>query len=75
MPSTMRLWGNLAWHPAAEAWREAAPAAATPEAIEVLQDDDGRAAYRRVGVGSGGGAVLAIPAGEPGAAWVFREAT
>jgi hypothetical protein len=74
MSSTMTLWGNLSWHPAAAAWREAAPTAAAPDTIEVLGDDDGKKRYRLVGVGSGGASVLAFPTEEPGA-WVFREET
>ncbi|PYM68049.1 MAG: hypothetical protein DME11_01710 [Candidatus Rokuibacteriota bacterium] len=55
----MVLWGKLSWHPAAAAWREAAPSAPTPECIEVLRQQNGTGAYRLVGVGPEGGPILA----------------
>ena len=55
----MVLWGNLAWHPAAAAWREVAPTAPAPESIEVLRRQNGTAVYRLVGAGPGGAPIIA----------------
>ncbi|HYT82490.1 MAG TPA: hypothetical protein VEK86_03505 [Gemmatimonadales bacterium] len=55
----MVLWGHLAWHPAAAAWRDVAPTAPAPECIEVLRQENGTAVYRLIGVGPGGAPILA----------------
>jgi len=57
------LWGNLSWHPAADAWRQVAPAAPTPESIEVLHHENGTAVYRLVGAGPGGTPIIARRSG------------
>ena len=59
----MVLWGNLAWHPAAEAWRQVAPTAPAPESIEVLHRENGTGTYRLVGVGPGGTPIIARRSG------------
>ncbi len=59
----MVLWGNLSWHPAADAWRQVAPAAPTPECIEVLHRENGTAIYRLVGAGPGGTPIIARRSG------------
>jgi hypothetical protein len=59
----MQLWGNIAWHPAATAWREADPTAPSPESIEVLSDENGTAAYRLVGAGPNGAPIIARRSG------------
>jgi hypothetical protein len=58
------LWGNLAWHPAAAAWREVAPTAPTPHQIEVLRSENGSAVYRLVGAGPGGTPIIARRSGK-----------
>ncbi|PYO87396.1 MAG: hypothetical protein DMD58_14955 [Gemmatimonadetes bacterium] len=59
----MVLWGNLSWHPAAEAWRQVAPTAPAPESIEVLHRENGTGTYRLVGVGTGGTPIIARRSG------------
>jgi len=59
----MVLWGNLSWHPAADAWRQVAPAAPTPECIEVLHRENGTATYRLVGAGPRGTPIIARRSG------------
>lgn len=59
----MVLLGNLAWHPAAAAWREVAPTAPAPESIEVLHRQNGTAVYRLVGAGPGGAPIIARRSG------------
>ncbi|HEV8265527.1 MAG TPA: hypothetical protein VGQ06_11290 [Gemmatimonadales bacterium] len=59
----MVLWGNLAWHPAAAAWRAAAPTAPTPDCIEVLRADNGNGVYRLVGAGPSGAPIIARRSG------------
>ena len=56
---TMVLLGNLAYHPAAAAWRKVAPTASAPEHIEVLRQGRGTGVYRLVGVGPGGAPIIA----------------
>ena len=55
------LWGNLQWHPAAEAWAAFAAdeVAATPEIIEVLRKGKKSATYRLVGAGPSGESIIA----------------
>ncbi len=55
----MMLWGNLSWHPAADAWRQVAPTAPAPESIEVLRRENGTATYRLVGAGPRGTPIIA----------------
>ena len=50
----MVIWGNVAWHPAAEAWRKAAPSAPTPDTVEVLRRRNGTGVYRLSGEGAHG---------------------
>jgi hypothetical protein len=59
----MVLWGNLAWHPAAAAWRAVTPTAPTPDCIEVLHADNGNAVYRLVGAGASGAPIIARRSG------------
>lgn len=60
---TMVLWGNLAWHPAAAAWREVAPDAPSPETIEVLHRKSGTGVYRLIGADPGGAPIIARRSG------------
>ena len=60
----MILWGNLAWHPAAAAWRAVTPTAPTPDCIEVLRADHGNAVYRLVGAGPSGAPIIARRSGK-----------
>jgi len=60
---SMVLWGNLSWHPAAEAWRQVAPTAPAPESIEVLHRENGTGTYRLVGVGPRGTPIIARRSG------------
>jgi hypothetical protein len=54
------LWGELAWHPAAQAWTAFMDGAGAPDAIEVLHDGGKRSAtYRLVGAAPGGGSIIA----------------
>ena len=55
----MVIMGNLAWHPAAVAWRAVAPTAPSPEAIELLRRRNGTAVYRLVGAGPTGAPIIA----------------
>jgi len=55
----MVLWGNLGWHPAAEAWSAWRGEPAGPEVIEVLRGGNESATYRLAGVGTRGEAVVA----------------
>jgi hypothetical protein len=60
----MVLWGNLAWHPAAAAWRAVAPTAPTPDCIEVLHSKNGSAVYRLAGAGPDGAPIIARRSGK-----------
>jgi hypothetical protein len=60
----MVLWGSLAWHPAAAAWRAVAPTAPNPDCIEVLRSKNGSAVYRLVGAGPSGGPIIARRSGK-----------
>ena len=53
------LWGNLGWHPAAEALSALRGEPAGPEVIEVLRGGNESATYRLAGVGTRGEAVIA----------------
>ncbi len=53
------LWGKLAWHPAAQAWRSFAGDTAEPERIDVLRKGKKSATFRLVGAGPAGEAVIA----------------
>jgi len=53
------LWGNLGWHPAAEAWSALRGEPAGPEVIEVLRGGNESATYRLTRVGTHGEAVIA----------------
>ena len=53
------LWGNLGWHPAAQAWSALHGEPAGPEVIEVLRGGKESATYRLSGVGTRGEAVIA----------------
>jgi hypothetical protein len=52
------LWGELAWHPAAQAWTAFMGGAGAPDTIEVLHDGKRSATYRLVGAGPDGKAVI-----------------
>src|SRR3989442_13680414 len=52
------LWGNLGWHPAAEALSALRGEPAGPEVIEVLRGGNESATYRLAGVGTRGGAAI-----------------
>jgi hypothetical protein len=60
----MVLWGNLAWHPAAAAWRAVVPTAPNPDSIEVLRSKNGSAVYRLVGAGQSGAPIIARRSGK-----------
>lgn len=53
------LCGELAWHPAMEAWRAFTPNSADPDRIEVLRKGKKSATFRLVGVGPAGESVIA----------------
>lgn len=53
------LWGDLAWHPAAQAWAAFTDGAGAPDTIEVLHDGKQTATYRLVGAGPDGKSIIA----------------
>ena len=58
-PRGALLWGNLAWHPAAQAWSGLRGEPVDPEAIEVLRGGRESATYRLSGAGPLGESVVA----------------
>ena len=53
------FWGNLAWHPAAQAWSALRGETVNPDVIEVLRGGSESATYRLTGAGPVGEAVVA----------------
>ena len=59
MPPAGVRWAKPAWHPALAAWREVAPHAADPGAVEVLHESQKSATYRLAGTGPAGAPLIA----------------
>lgn len=53
------LWGDLAWHPAAQAWTAFMHGAVAPDTIEVLHVGKQTGTYRLVGAGPDGKSIVA----------------